>query len=321
MACDAGEAEILDGLGLIAAARIVVRQIREVIVQGRGIEELDGAPHILMQLLAALLEDRVVGDLLRERVLEDILDVGDRRLLVDELAKLEVGEETLELLVRVSGDGPGETEDELPAEDGKSLQERLLVVAQPVDTRGEDGLHGRRNAQRRKRLDQLDRPLRSLQGAFVEQRLNRLLHEERGASGGLDDELLERQQAVGLSKHGRQHLIGIVMAESVKPQRLRVGLVTPTKLILRPEVDQQQQPRIGHLLDQQIEERLALVVQPMQILDDQHQGLSRGLGQQNANHSVERARPPELRIHGGQTQLVVLDLKERVEIGERGLER
>ena len=233
-----------------------------------------------MQLLAALLEDRVVGDLLRERVLEDILDIRDRRLLVDEFAKLEIGEEAFELLFRMSGDAPCETEDELPAEDGKSLQERLLVVAQPVDTRGEDGLHGRRNAQRRERLDQLDRPLRSLQGAFVEQRLNRLLHEERRASGGLDDELLERQQAVGLSKHRRQHLIGIVMAESVKPQRLRVGLVAPTKLILRPEVDQQQEPRIGHLLDQQIEERLALVVQPMQILNDQHQGLARGFGQQ-----------------------------------------
>jgi len=51
----AGETKVLDGLGLIAAARVVVRQIREVIVQGRGIEELDGPSHILMQLLAALL--------------------------------------------------------------------------------------------------------------------------------------------------------------------------------------------------------------------------------------------------------------------------
>ena len=64
MACDAGEAQIFDGLCLIGAARIVVRQVREMIVQGRGIEQLDGAPHILMQLLAALLQDRVVGDLL-----------------------------------------------------------------------------------------------------------------------------------------------------------------------------------------------------------------------------------------------------------------
>ena len=108
-----GEAQILDGLGLIGAARIMMRQIRKVIVQGRGIQELDGPSHILMQLLAALLEDRVVGDLLGQRVLEDIFDVRDRRLLVDELAKLEVGEETLEFLFRVSADGPGETEDEL----------------------------------------------------------------------------------------------------------------------------------------------------------------------------------------------------------------
>ena len=111
------------------------------------------------------------------------------------------------------------------------------------------------------------------------------------------------------------------MAESIEPQRLSIGLIAPTKLILRPEVDQQQEPRVGHLLNQQIEESLALVVQPMQILNDQHQGFSRGFGQQDADHSLECARAPELRIHGGETKLVVLDLKERVKIGERRLER
>ena len=62
-------------------------------------------------------------------MLEDIFDIGDRRLLVDELAKLQIGEKTFELFFRVSGDGPGEAEDELTAEDCKGLQERLLIVA------------------------------------------------------------------------------------------------------------------------------------------------------------------------------------------------
>ena len=127
----------------------MMRQIGEVIVQRRGVQELYGVTYILMQLLAPLLEDRVVGNLLRERVLEDILDVRDRRLLVDEFTKLQIGEEAFELLFRVARDASCETEDELAAEDGKSLQERLLVVTQPIDTRGEDGLHGRRNPQRR----------------------------------------------------------------------------------------------------------------------------------------------------------------------------
>jgi len=42
-------------------------------------------------------------------VLENILDVGDRGLLVDELAKLEVGEETLELVTDGGALDAGET--------------------------------------------------------------------------------------------------------------------------------------------------------------------------------------------------------------------
>ena len=57
----------------------------------------------------------------------------------------------------------------------------------------------------------------ALQGAFVEQRLNRLFHEEWRAAGRLDDELLERQQGRATPQHRRQHLIGIVLSEGVEP--------------------------------------------------------------------------------------------------------
>src|SRR6476660_5852710 len=100
-----------------------------------------------MQLLAPILQDRIVRDLLRERVLEDIFDVRDRRLLIDELAKLEIGEQTFELVLRSSSDGSRQAEYELSSEHRECLQEGLLIGAQPVDAGGEDGLHGRRDAQ------------------------------------------------------------------------------------------------------------------------------------------------------------------------------
>ena len=52
-----------------------------------------------MQLLAPLDQHRVVGDLLRQRVLEDVFGVADRRLLVDELAQLQVVEQPVEFVV------------------------------------------------------------------------------------------------------------------------------------------------------------------------------------------------------------------------------
>ena len=53
-----------------------------------------------MQELAALDQHRVVGDLLRQRVLEGVLDIARGRLLVDELARLQVGEHPLQFVVR-----------------------------------------------------------------------------------------------------------------------------------------------------------------------------------------------------------------------------
>jgi hypothetical protein len=54
----------------------------------------------LVQKLAALLKNRVVGDLLREGMLEDVFDIAGGRLLVDELAQLEVIEQAVEFVIR-----------------------------------------------------------------------------------------------------------------------------------------------------------------------------------------------------------------------------
>ena len=53
----------------------------------------------LVQDLAPLDQQRVVGDFLRQRVLEGVLDIADRRLLVDELAQLQIVEHAVQLVV------------------------------------------------------------------------------------------------------------------------------------------------------------------------------------------------------------------------------
>jgi len=52
-----------------------------------------------MQNLAAFEQKRVVGDLLRQRVLENILGIAHRRLLVDELAQLQIIEDAVEFTI------------------------------------------------------------------------------------------------------------------------------------------------------------------------------------------------------------------------------
>ena len=60
---------------------------------------LHRAPDLLMQCLAPLGQQRVVGNFQRERMLESVFDFGEGRLLVDEFRKLEAGERSLQLFV------------------------------------------------------------------------------------------------------------------------------------------------------------------------------------------------------------------------------
>src|SRR6185437_12714197 len=103
-------------------------------------------PHILMELFPPFQQDRIVSNLLCERVLEDVFDIQDRRLFVNELAELQVGDEAIEFFVRSSGNGPSKADIEFASKHREHLQEGLLIGAQPVDACGEDSLHGWRNA-------------------------------------------------------------------------------------------------------------------------------------------------------------------------------
>ena len=124
----------------------MMREFGEMIIQRGGVDRLDGVPRMLMQLLATLEQHRVVSHLLRERVLEDIFDVGDRGLLVNELAKLQSRDQAFQLVLGFARHGARQTENEFAAEDRERLQQVLLVIVQPVDAGGENGLHGRRNS-------------------------------------------------------------------------------------------------------------------------------------------------------------------------------
>ena len=91
-----------------------------------------------------------------QRVLEGVLDVADRGLLVDELAELEFGQHRFQLRSRLRGHFTDQTEFELSADHGERLEQVFLIRRQPVDARGENRLHRRRNLQFAQRLGELD---------------------------------------------------------------------------------------------------------------------------------------------------------------------
>ncbi len=58
----------------------------------------------------------------------------------------------------------------------------------------------------------------------------------------------------------------------------------------------------------------------MQVLDDEHQGMTARFAQQDPDDGLEGARAPELRVHTGKALFIVFDFEERIEIWKAGLQ-
>src|SRR5229473_1206801 len=125
--------QILDRLDEVIAADVMMGQLVQMVLQLPSENRLEGLSGALVQELAALDQYRVVGDLLRQRMLEDVFDIAGGRLFVDELRRLQVGEHTLQLITLPSVEHPpDQRQRELPANHGERLQQLLLIGGQTV---------------------------------------------------------------------------------------------------------------------------------------------------------------------------------------------
>ena len=77
-----------------------------------------------------------------------------------------------------------------------------------------------------------------------------------------------------------QQLVGALGRQRVDPELGVVALAAPGVAVLRAVVDQQQDPGGRQALDQAVEQRLGLGVDPVQVLEDQQQRLLLALAQQ-----------------------------------------
>ena len=116
-----------------------------------------------------------------------------------------------------------------------------------------------------------------------------LLQEKGVALGALDQEPLERHEAGIVPQEGLQQFLGARGGQGVEPELRVVGLVPPAVLVLGAVVDEQEQAGGGQALDQAVEDRLGLGVDPVQVLEDQQQRLHLALAQQQALDGLEGA--------------------------------
>src|SRR5262245_3720142 len=85
-------------LGRVAAARIVMRQLRELIIEAARVYRFQRATGSLVQQPAAFVQQGVVCDVTGERMFEDVFDIAGRGLLTYELTQLQRFESLLQFL-------------------------------------------------------------------------------------------------------------------------------------------------------------------------------------------------------------------------------
>ena len=123
----------------------MLREERRLLVEPALVQLLERARHRGVRARAPLAQLRAERDLLRERVLEGVLGDGVERRLVDELGASQRCERVAQLRVGEPCHARQHGLAELLADHGRGLEQLLLALGQPVDARGQHGLHARGN--------------------------------------------------------------------------------------------------------------------------------------------------------------------------------
>jgi hypothetical protein len=148
---------------------------------------------------------------------------------------------------------------------------------------------------------------------------DRLLQEERVPA--LDQALLERRQPGIVAEERLQQLPGALCRERIQPH-LAVGrLAAPGVLVLGAVVDEPQQARRAEAVDQPVEQRLGLTVDPVEILEDQEEGLLARFPQQQPPHGVKCLLATLSRVEGLPCGIVHGHVEQSQQRRQRRLER
>ena len=107
----------------------------DLLAEAIAVERLDRVDDPRVKLVAAIVQESAVGDLVRERVLEGILEIRKQPGLVKELGGLQVVEAATDRLVGGVGDRLEQYQRHVLADDGGDLEEALVLRGEPVDAR------------------------------------------------------------------------------------------------------------------------------------------------------------------------------------------
>jgi hypothetical protein len=238
-----------------------------------GRELLDGLGDAGVQGALPLVEQPLVGHLVRERVLEGVLEVREEPGLVEELRGLEAGELGAHLVLRSVGDGQQQRQGHVLADDRGRLEQSLAFGRQTVDPGGQDRLHRGGDRQLLDGPGEPVGPALAGQGRRLHQGPHTLFEEEGIRFRPLYQQLLERAEGRVRAEERIEQLVSALGWQRIDPDLAVVGLAAPGVLVLGAVVDEEHEARGGQALDEAVEQALGLAIDPVQVLEDHRQRL------------------------------------------------
>ena len=220
-----------------------------------------------VKFLATAAQERAVGSVLHERVLEQIGGVGRNAAAEQEAGVRQLAKRDVEVGSAV--DAIDQLIAERAAEDGAHLRHFLCRCAEPVEPRDQRGLQGRRDRQRRRRarrqyrLDAVSRV-----GAF-QHRPCQFLDEQRYAASAFDDFGDDVGVERGIAGEVLHEHRAIAAAEPVQCKCCHMRLAAPLRLEFWPESNDDQNRKIRDAVDRQIEQFTRRRIDPLRILENE----------------------------------------------------
>ena len=129
--------------------------------------------------------------------------------------------------------------------------------------------------------------------------------------------VLERRQMLAAAQQRRQHFPGALATERVESNLGVVGLAVPWVRITWPVIHQQHQLGSADRVSQQVQEILRLLVNPVQVLKDHHQGLVQRLAQQDPLDRLQRAPRAQPFVHLRQWVIAIDNAEQAKQVGLR----
>ena len=264
---------VVRGLRPPLGVRGVVREPTGDLVEVAGVERFERGQHPHVQRAPPVVKQAAVGHVVGERVPEPVRGLGKEGLLLEKLRPAQPAERRPQLLAPEVGHRLEQGARHLLADDRRAVEHALVLERQAVDPRLHHRSHGGGHVDRRHGMGEAVPPRLAHEGAALHEVVNRLLEEERIASGALDQEALEREQLVVRAEQVAEQFAGPVRLKRPQVQAQGVRARDPPVVVLGPIRHEDERGR-RESIHEQLERVLGIGVDPLKISDDQDEWLA-----------------------------------------------